>query len=512
MSIAVYAPGLTVEVRDKAVTIPVPPDPVPVPAPSIGLTDPAITDAPGGLTAGFVYGPAAANQPAIATLLPWIGQDNTPVASAKVGTGYVGAITFDLTAICRKYSPVQIGIQGVGATSLIVSGSTQAPAPAPVPSPPKLAVLYDDGSKEILILDAEVEANKSTGYMLVKQSTLAISNTSGPWLRFSAPKRDVKSATLTLTTMPKVYTGGTVNVVKFTAGYLPQPGTLPVWGGKLEIQSECWEDLPYITERIIQPAYDQYGQRKFVDVPGGRALELWLDPRQSNILDLKVGIWPEAFEAWYSYDIQVVPGSLAALIENGKLPGFSTATRPDDAYVVSHYKLPFPEGTVGTLLAGNGGGMVHGTDGHSDRGDWLAPRLPPHPFAGKLPLSSYVYNPNFVDYNGEQIPWGDYGTGSLIEGPWYTLEHRIRMNTVPAVGKGNNDGEIESRVNGKLALLRKGMRFRDAAPYDLTTLYGIQTQLMVRNFWLSYYHGGRAFPLARVPFLRCRNFKIYRIS
>lgn len=511
MTVAVYAPGVTVEVRDRVVTIPAPPPPPPVVA---GLTDPAITDAPGGMTFGMVYGPNEANAQPIAPLLGWQGQDNTAVASATVGSGYVGPIRFDLTKVCRKDVPVQIGLKAQGLCSAIISGSVAAgPAPAPAPMPATLDVVYDDGSKDSLHLDAEIGTNKTTAYMLIRKPTITLGSTADAWFRFAAPKRDVKSATLTVTTMPKAYTGGVINAVLFTAGYLPQPATLAPWGGTLEIQSECFEDLPYITERIIQPAYDPFGQRKFVNVPNkGRALELWTDPRQSNILDLKVAIWPEAFEASYSFEIQVVPGSLAALIENGKLPGFNAATKPDDDYVISHYKLPFPHGSIGTNLSGNGGSMVHGTDDWSDRGDWIAPRHPPHPFADRLPLSTYCYNPDFVDYNGEQIPWGDYGTGSLVEGPWYLLEHRIRMNTVPAVGKGNNDGELESRVNGQLAMLKRNRRFRDAGPYDLTTLYGIQTQLMIRSFWLSYYHGGHAFPLLRCPFLRCRNFKIYRIS
>lgn len=510
-TLTVYAPGRTVAVVDR-VTAPAPPPPPPV-TPQVGLTDPAITDAPGGMTPKFVYGVNTANAEPIAPLLRWIGQDNSAVASANVSTGYVGKITFDLAAICKPGIPVQIGLKAIGAASLIISGAVQAPAPSPPAAPPTLDVVYDDGSKERLSLDALVEVNTSTDYMLVNQSTLVLSNAAGPWLRFAAPKRTVKSASLTITTQPKVYTGGTVNVVKFTAGYLPQPTTLKPWGGTLIMQSEAWEDLPYITERIIQPAYDQYGQRKFVDEPGrGRALELWFDPRQSNLLDLKVGIYPEITEAWMSYDFKVMPGANLSAVENGKLPGFSTATLPTDAYVISHYKLPFPVGTIDQLLAGNGGGMVHGDDGWSDRGDWLAPRKSPHPIAGKWPLSTYCYNPDFVDYNGQQIPWGDYGTGVLDDGRYYHIEHRLRVNSVPATGIGNRDGEIESRVDGKLALLYTGLRLRDAGPYKLKTLYNVDTQLLIRNAWLAFYHGGRKFPLTRCPAFRVQNFKVYRIS
>jgi hypothetical protein len=494
-TLTVYAPGATVNVIDAG------------PPPS-GLTDPAITDAAGGMTSGFVYGGDVSGAAvSVAPLLPWQGQDNTVVASVKVGTGYVGKVTIDLAAICKKGVPVQIGLKGAGATSLIVGGIASA-------TPATLAVVYDDGSTDTLSLDAEVEVNPTTAYLLNKQATLPITSSAGPWYRFAAPKRDVQSAPLTLTTTPKVYTGGTINVVRFTAGYLPQPATLAPWGGTLLMQTQCWEDGPaYITDRIIQPAYDLYGQRKFVtDDAGDRALELWTDPRQSNLLDLKVGIYPEVNEAWYSYDLMIMPGANKAVIENGKLPGFATVTRPDDDYVVSHYQLPFPHGTIGTLIAGNGGGMVHGNDGWSDRGDWLCPRYPPHPLAGKWPLSTYCYNPDFVDFNGQQLPWDNYGTGVLDEGRYYHIEHRLRVNSVPATGKGNNDGELEARVDGKLALFYPNLRLRDAGPYAATTQYGIATAMGIRNFWLCAYHGGHNFPTLRLAAFRMKNFKIYRIN
>lgn len=506
MTVTVYAKGLTVAVLDNALPPPPPPPPPPSPPPPVvGLTDPAITDAPGGLTAQKVYGGNAANASPMAPWLNWIGQDNTVVASVRVGTGFVGAFSLDLSKVCVKDAPVQIGLPAGTGTLVTVAARASA-------TPPRLDVVYDDGSKDTLALVAEVEADTSTSYMLMNQPTLEISGKGTPWFRFAAPKRAVASASLTITAV-KAWQGGAVNVVKFTAGYLPQPATLATWGGTTIMQTECWEDGPaYTKDRIILPAYDMYAQRSFVDDPAGRCLQLMYDPRQSNLLDLKVGIWPEATEAWMSYDLKIMPGAGLATLENGKLPGFSTATKPDDAYVNSYYKLPFPLGTIGTLGAGNGGSMVHGNDGWSDRGDWLAPRHPPHPLAGKWPLSSYVYNPDFVDYNGEQMEWGDYGTGTIDEGTWNHIEHRLKVNSVPTTGKGNNDGEIESRINGKLALLRTNLRLRDAGPYTPTTMYGVPTDLAIRSFWLCAYHGGHAFPTARVPAFRMRNFKVVRVS
>jgi hypothetical protein len=200
------------------------------------------------------------------------------------------------------------------------------------------------------------------------------------------------------------------------------------------------------------------------------------------------------------------------VIENGKLPGFASVTRPDDDYVVSHWKTPFPHGTIGTLPAGNGGGKVHGTDSWSARADWLCPRYPPHPLAGKWPMSTYCYNPDFDDFNGQQMPWDNYGTGVFEEGRYYHIQKRVRVNTVPAVGIGNRDAEIEVRVDGDLALLYQNFRLRDAGPYDMTTLYGIDTLLGIRNFWLCAYHGGHASPLLRMALFRMKNFRIYRVS
>jgi hypothetical protein len=83
---------------------------------------------------------------------------------------------------------------------------------------------------------------------------------------------------------------------------------------------------------------------------------------------------------------------------------------------------------------------------------------------------------------------------------------------VPATGKGNNDGELEARVDGKLALFYPNLRLRDAGPYAATTQYGIATAMGIRNFWLCAYHGGHNFPTLRLAAFRMKNFKIYRIN
>lgn len=492
MTVRVYTGGGVVEAIDTA--------PVPI---VTGLPDPSITDAPGGLTAEAVYGRAAANAPPIEPFLPWYGQNNAAVASVQFAAGVLGAVTF-LGMPALKGSPVQIGLVAWGTATIEISGRSSA-------TPPALTVTYTDGTSEALALVAAPQANSSTVYLLPNQSTLLISGGSTPWLRFAAPSKDVKMAALTIYAT-KVWVAGKVNVVRFTAGYLQQPTVLPAWGGTEILTTECFEDGPkYITDRMIGAAADPLNQRRFVNDPAGRALELWLDPATSGVLDLKVGIFPEATEAWCGFDIMFMPGSMAAVVENGKLPGFGSATRPDDAAVVAQYGLPFPAGTIGSLLAGNGGAKVNGKNGWSDRGDWLAPLKAPHPLAGKWPLSSYVYTPDFNDYNGLQMPWSAYGTGAVAEGVWHRVEHRLKVNTVPAAGRGNQNGEIETRINGKLALLRKGLRLRDASPYDLA-IYGVTTDLLIRFFWLCCYHGGHALPLFRTAFLRMRNFTIWRMA
>jgi len=87
-----------------------------------------------------------------------------------------------------------------------------------------------------------------------------------------------------------------------------------------------------------------------------------------------------------------------------------------------------------------------------------------------------------------------------------------------AVERGASDLHIKAgdvfraRINGKLALLRTNLRLRDAGPYTPTTLYGVQTDLAIRSFWLCAYHGGHLSPTARVPAFRMRNFKVARVS
>lgn len=493
-----FVPPLTQSVIDnlKALANGLVPDPV-----SVVVTDqPIITDAPGGLTSAFVYGGNTATGAPIAPWLRWIGQDNSKtLCNVSLAVGFVGKATLPLGAFPGA---IQVG--------LFFSGIVT------VDAKPLLTVTYADGTTDTIAPAAEVGSDTSTFYMLVGHLSWNLAKTVSLWLRYQ-PTKAVQSASIALN-VTKVWDNGSVTATPFMAGYLAQPTLAPLPTGETLFNTECWEDgPPYVKDHLILPAYDLYGQRKFVDCIGkdgkpGRALELWYDPRQSNLLDQKIGIYPEATECVMAYDLMVMTGAGAATVENGKLPGFSPATKPDDAYQVSYYKLPFPVGTIGTLGAGNGGSMVHGNDGWSDRGDWLAPRKPPHPLAGRWPLSSYVYNPDFIDYNGQQFAWGDYGTGTLTEGQWYRIEHRLKVNSVPATGKGNNDGELESRIDGKLALLYKTLRLRDAGPYTLTTLYGVATELKIRSFWLCAYHGGRAFPTARVPAFRMRNFNVQKIG
>lgn len=124
-------------------------------------------------------------------------------------------------------------------------------------------------------------------------------------------------------------------------------------------------------------------------------------------------------------------------------------------------KLPGLTGGRGNT----GGDRPNGYDGWSARMMWLS-------FGD---IIQYVYHPDQRRRWGENMPWikSFWSQHSFIPGKWYTVEHRIKMNTPKKF-----DGEIEGWLNGKLVLRETDMRFR------FTDSFGID------SFYFSTYFGG----------------------
>lgn len=482
------------------------------PAAPSGAPDPlAITDAPGGVTATHLYGGGIPGDTNTA-LLPWLAwthkggdwadadgvlQGGNAFAETQLGRGQTGEVSLDLTTLAQQGRLMEIRLHALDAGTTVQFHARSSGAP------PALEVDYADGSRARVTPVAEVAIDPSTVYMLVHKPLFVVDRNRAAYLRFELDDAPVAKASLSLT-VAKAWESGRVGVMRFAHEYIPQPASLAPWGGKRLFSSQAFDDAPPYLRKQMQDL-DRLKQLSIVK-DGGQAMEIALDPRQHNVVSAVVGIWPEATEAWMRYKIKFLAGAERSVHENCKLPGFRTASLPDDAPLMSSSGRPFPAGTCGTLLAGNGRRKVHGNDGWSNRGDNATPRRAPHPLAGRWPMFSYCYHPDQRDDSGDPLQWSEYGYGTLEPERWYTIDQRLRVNT-----PGQHDGHIEARIDGKLAYLRTTMRFRDPPPYLLSNL-GVQTELAIRGMWVCAYHGGRQLPLVRAPFLRWKEFELYRMS
>lgn len=141
-------------------------------------------------------------------------------------------------------------------------------------------------------------------------------------------------------------------------------------------------------------------------------------------------------------------------VDGGKMPGFA--------------------GTYGR--AGWGARPVDGRNGWSARGGFMR-----HPTAtdqsddGTRALASYVYLPTSQGVYGEIWGWNLGPTGRLAKNRWTSIEQYVKLNQ-----PGRADGEFRAWVDGKLVVVRKGLRWR-----DVPTLH-------VESVWLNIFHGGVA--------------------
>jgi hypothetical protein len=125
-------------------------------------------------------------------------------------------------------------------------------------------------------------------------------------------------------------------------------------------------------------------------------------------------------------------------------------------------KLP---GLVGGM-ANTGGERPNGSDGFSARMMWRE-----HGSAVQ-----YVYHPDQPGVWGEDLSYGFIAPWRFSPGTWHRVEHRIVLNTPGSPGK--RDGVIEAWFDGKPALSRSNLRFRDDA------------NILIDQFYFSTFFGG----------------------
>lgn len=160
---------------------------------------------------------------------------------------------------------------------------------------------------------------------------------------------------------------------------------------------------------------------------------------------------------------------------------------PDEAYfryylrlgehwdpVVDGGKMPGFAGTYGR--AGWGARPVDGRNGWSARGGFMRHQaITGQADDGTRALGTYAYLPTTNGTYGEVWGWNLGPTGRLAKSRWTSIEQYIKLNQ-----PGQSDGEFKAWVDGRLAVVRKGLRWRDVPT------------LRIESVWLNIFHGGTA--------------------
>ncbi len=138
-------------------------------------------------------------------------------------------------------------------------------------------------------------------------------------------------------------------------------------------------------------------------------------------------------------------------------------------------KLPGIGGTYGNTPyeGGWGGRRSDGTNGWSARGHFGLQIQGNNPYEGQYPIGNYVYHADQPGSYGESII---LQSEPLEKNQWYAIEQHIKMNT-----PGENDGVIETWVDGALVYQDKTFRFRNE---------GFEN-IKIERVWMNIYHGGK---------------------
>lgn len=157
----------------------------------------------------------------------------------------------------------------------------------------------------------------------------------------------------------------------------------------------------------------------------------------------------EPEQAYFRYYMKLAPG--ANISGGGKLPGFG--------------------GTYNK--AGWGGRGNDGFDGWSARGAFFETiENADSPWAGHMPIGSYLYEANSNSKYGSILPWG-HPLSTIKPGRWYSIEQRLKLNT-----PGEADGILEVWIDGVKILSKANLMFRKTA------------ELKIEKIWFNFYFGG----------------------
>lgn len=472
-------------------------------------TDPArydvIDDGPLGLTSGYLFDRWYPWRHAGGDWADAKGLDHGDSPFGSLTLSSVGSVSVPIEGLIEPGAPVQMMLRLRGGSAATLH-SREAPDPA---MRPKLVVSYrDDGRSEEFDALADSVCDASTAASLGTAPTLTLHNQAGAYFRFPPIARQVASASLTLTVEKRFAGTATLEVYRMQSPRLLNDSSTATLenDSRVFFRTESFEDDLFAS--LYKQPLNHYEQYEIVDTDRGRALKCWFDPRTSLVLDVSIPVWPEAVEAAFEYDLMTCPGFAPS--DGGKLPGFTTATKPGDATLLASVPqwAGVPPGTMGRGLGGNGGERVNGKDGWSLRGQYGGPWPSGHPLHGQIGIANYAYHPGMQTDYGDSWLWSQAGAEGLHIGRWHRIYQRLRVNT-----PGKRDGVLECRIDGKLVYRKTDLYLRDVGPYELQAApYNVKTELAIRRLWLNIFHGGTATPPTRFPGFLLRRLKLARFA
>lgn len=232
------------------------------------------------------------------------------------------------------------------------------------------------------------------------------------------------------------------------------------------IEAHLRDGTPLYETRTV-PAPGSSNTQNFNGSVTGKLSAAELEPLFSNAQRVsgvnagraEIVSWPEAFQG------QALAISLNALAVGERYSGahwITSLPARDELYL--SYRIRFEPGfdfgaggTLTGLAGGNPDSLANGVDW------WSAPVV----WRPGGDVAQRLYHPGQTASTGDVILWehGTAGQRQFRAGEWYTIGQYIRLNT-----PGQSDGVIEMSLNGELALMQQGVRFRDTANLRLNKL------------------------------------------
>ncbi|MEX0717240.1 MAG: DNRLRE domain-containing protein [Planctomycetaceae bacterium] len=410
-------------------------------------------------------------------------QGNKPYAVAAIAAGVGTApVEWDVTALVRDWATGKLRNKGVllrnvqgGGTVDFRSREVRDEAVRP-----KLIVVIGSRQRTFEAV-ADTHLEPSTYRPQGNGEKLAVAGDQPVLIRFDLsdlqPNQRIARASLRLVTYRQSGGGGEVGVFRCDHGEEfedapPKQGLAAKYPNDEGIEKDAdvifatgfespeWvKEWSHVDARLKNDTVDSHPETKFEPL-SGKANRIRLAKggltAMNTIYKFKDEIGEEPEEIFFRYHLRF-GDDWVQTVQGGKMPGIS--------------------GTYGR--AGWGGRKVNGKDGWSARGSFNTTIPAGNPLEKTQPLGFYCYHADMPTTYGDIWIWNQGYRGFLENNRWYCIEQHVKLNSLGGTGeKGNNDGELRTWIDGRLAFEKTDLRFRDV------------DRLKIEQVWMNIYHGG----------------------